>query len=63
MEYPLHKLNAGGVFMCRRNHLWGFSLIAFGLGLIVGLCLESGFFCSFLGVGVITLGFWCMGRK
>ena len=49
--------------MCRRNHLWGFSMIAFGLGLIVGLCLESGFFCSFLGVGLITLGFWCLGKR
>ena len=38
-------------------------MIAFGLGLIVGLCLESGFFCSFLGVGMIALGFWSLGKR
>lgn len=49
--------------MCRKNQLCGCALIAFGLGLLIGSCLESGFFCFFIGVGIMALGFWCNGRK
>lgn len=49
--------------MCRKNQLCGCALIAFGLGLLIGSCLESGFFCFFIGVGIMALGFWCSGRK
>lgn len=49
--------------MCRRNHLCGCALIAFGFGLLIGTCLESGFIGFCLGFGIILLGFWCMGRK
>ena len=32
--------------MCRRNQLFGWMLLAFGLGLLIGKCLESGFISS-----------------
>ena len=37
--------------MCRRNQMWGCCLIAFGLGLLIGLCLESSFICGCIGIG------------
>lgn len=49
--------------MCRRNHMYGFGLIAFGLGLLIGLCLESGFLCSCLGVGFVIAGIFCIQKK
>ena len=49
--------------MCRKNLLCGCALIAFGLGLLIGTWLESGFFCFFLSMTMIALGFWCSGRK
>ncbi|MBQ3541771.1 MAG: hypothetical protein IJA45_01435 [Oscillospiraceae bacterium] len=49
--------------MCRRNQLCGSALITFGLGLLVGNCLESGFFCFLMGLGIIFLGLWCIGKK
>lgn len=49
--------------MCRRNHLCGCALIAFGFGLLIGTCLESGFVCFCIGIGIMGLGFWCMGKK
>ena len=53
--------------MCRRNQVCGCVLIAFGFGLLVGLCLESGFFFSFMiafGAGLLLglfleSGFFC----
>jgi len=49
--------------MCRKNQLCGCALITFGLGLLVGNCLESGFVCFVIGVGISVLGFWCAGKK
>jgi len=49
--------------MCRKNQLCGCALIAFGLGLLVGTCLEATFFCTTLGLGIMALGFWCNGKK
>lgn len=49
--------------MCRRNHLCGCALVTFGLGLLIGTWLESGFVCFFIGLGIISLGFWCMKKK
>jgi hypothetical protein len=49
--------------MCRRNQVCGFVLIALGFGVLVGLCLESGFFFSLLSLGVMGLGFWCLRHK
>ena len=49
--------------MCRKNQLCGSALIAFGLGLLIGICLESGFFCFLIGVGIMGLGCWCLGKR
>ena len=48
--------------MCRKNHLRGCCILFFGLGLIVGHCLESWFFCCFGGIVLIVLGI-CVSRK
>ncbi len=49
--------------MCRKNHLRGCCLMAFGLGLILGHCLESWMLCCCGGGALIVLGFSVMGRK
>lgn len=48
--------------MCRQNQLWGFIMMAFGLGLLIGLWLEGGFFCGCIGFGLMILGA-CVLRK
>ena len=50
-------------FMCRRNVFWGWVLIAFGLGLLFGMCLESGFWCSCGALLIICAGFFNLRRK
>ncbi|MBQ2784994.1 MAG: hypothetical protein IJF02_00610 [Oscillospiraceae bacterium] len=49
--------------MCRRSYLCGCALIAFGFGLLVGSCFESGFLSFSIGSAIIALGLWCMGKK
>lgn len=49
--------------MCRQNQLWGCALIAFGLGVLVGLWLEGGFFSHCFGFGVIFFGFSMLHRR
>jgi hypothetical protein len=49
--------------MCRRNELCGCALITFGLGLLIGILLESGFISSCIGLVFIGLGFWCGKKK
>ena len=44
--------------MCRKNHLHGCCVMAFGAGLIVGYCLESWAICCFGGLMLIALGFF-----
>ncbi len=41
--------------MCRKNRLHGLCILCFGLGLIVGHCLESWLLCC--GGGVVLIGF------
>ncbi len=48
--------------MCRRNQLWGWLLMAFGFGLLLGLWLEGGFFCHCFGFGSMIVGF-CICRR
>ena len=48
--------------MCRVNQLWCYICIAFGVGLLVGLWLEGGFFAHCFGIGMILLG-PCLMRK
>lgn len=49
--------------MCRRNQLLGCAVIAFGLGLLVGHCLESALVCNTAGVVIIVFGFGVLKRK
>lgn len=49
--------------MCRRNQLLGFGMLAFGLGLLVGCRVESGFFCSCWGIILTVLGVIWLQKK
>ena len=42
--------------MCRKNQLWGCVLMAFGLGLLIGIRLEGGFLCHCVCFGVVAVG-------
>lgn len=42
--------------MCRKNHLWGGLLTAFGVGLLIGIWLEGGFFCHIFSLAMIIAG-------
>ena len=48
--------------MCRRNQLWGYALLAFGVGVLVGTWLDSGLFCHLFGLLAIFCG-WGICRK
>ena len=48
--------------MCRKNRLHGCCLFFFGLGLIVGHCLESWLLCVAGGLALLVLGL-CVMRK
>lgn len=49
--------------MCRRNQLWGCCAAAFGLGLLIGHCFESGLMSIGIGVGLILLGLSLLRNK
>ena len=49
--------------MCRKNHLHGCCILCFGLGLMVGHCLESWFLCFFGGLFLLFFGFSVLCRK
>lgn len=49
--------------MCRKHHLWGYSCVAFGVGLMVGYSLESWFLCVCGGIAVAVFGFCTLRRK
>lgn len=49
--------------MCRRNQLFGVALAAFGLGLLLASCLESGFLCGCFGVIAMVLGILMLQKK
>lgn len=49
--------------MCRRYELWGWLLIAFGVGVLCGIFLESGFLCSCIGVGMVAGGIVILQKK
>jgi len=48
--------------MCRQNQLWGGLMLAFGVGVLVGLWLEGGFLAHCFGFGLVIIGFG-IGRK
>ena len=49
--------------MCRKNHLRGSLLLGFGLGLLIGKCLESWLLCTCGGLCLLILGICILGRK
>ena len=49
--------------MCRRNSLWGCVLMSFGLGLLIGMCLKSGFWCNCGALMIICAGLFTLRRK
>ena len=49
--------------MCRKNQLLGGMLMAFGLGLLMGKCLEAGFMSSFFGLAIVVGGVAVMRQK
>lgn len=49
--------------MCRKNHLHGCCFVVFGIGVMIGHCLESWFLCSCVGIALIILGFCVMRQK
>lgn len=48
--------------MCRQNQLLGCALMAFGVGVLIGMWLEGGFLSICLGFGLLICGF-CVIRK
>lgn len=49
--------------MCRHNQLWGFVAIAFGLGILIGTWIESGFLTGCLGLGLVLAGCACLRKR
>lgn len=49
--------------MCRKKQMQGFCCLCFGLGLMVGYCLESWFFCSVGGAVLIVFGMMIARKK
>lgn len=52
----------GVFFMCRKKHLHGCCMVFFGLGLILGHCLESWLLCCFGGLVLAGVGI-CVARQ
>ena len=53
----------GGVFMCRQYVLYGWILISFGVGVLVGMRLESDFCANLVGIGAILGGLSVMQKR
>ncbi len=49
--------------MCRKSHLHGWCMLLFGLGVMIGHCLDSWFLCCCGGFTLIILGFCVMHRN
>jgi hypothetical protein len=49
--------------MCRYSFLRGVGLMTFGVGLLIGCGMESGFWCCVLGVGAIISGIIFLQKK
>lgn len=63
-EYtPCISIGRGCIFMCRKNHLWGLAVLAFGLGLLAGCWLESEVSQICFGLMLIAGGFLIFQKK
>lgn len=49
--------------MCRKQQLRGCLCLGFGLGLLVGRCLESDFLCLWGGAFLVIWGICTLQRK
>lgn len=49
--------------MCRRNQLLGVAAMAFGVGLMVGGHLATGFWCGFAGFIFLAVGISLCAKK
>lgn len=49
--------------MCRRNQMLAYLMVGFGLGLMIGHCMESWLICVCGGVAFLVLGFKGTWRK
>lgn len=49
--------------MCRRSCLYGFGIIALGLGILVGYSIESWFWCTCISIGLMLAGFCLMRHR
>ena len=49
--------------MYRHNRLYGCGTLAFGLGLLIGLWIGSGFWAYFFGFGLAALGCSMLCKK
>ena len=49
--------------MCRKNHLLGCCVAAFGIGMLIGNLIDSGFVCICVGIGLALLGFVLRRQK
>ena len=49
--------------MCRKNRARGWALLALGLGILGGFCIDSWLLCAFLGLGFLGLGICLMKRR
>lgn len=49
--------------MCKQNQLFGFVLIAFGAGVLLGCWLTSEFFATCAGIGAVALGVLILHKK
>ena len=63
IRYTLCINYAGGVFMCRRNHLRGALLLGLGLGVLVGYMLESWLLCCGGGIALVGCGVIILSKK
>lgn len=49
--------------MCRKNYLWGFALLAFGLGLLAGCWLETELSRICFGIALMGGGYLIIQKK
>ena len=49
--------------MCRKNQLRGFVLLGFGIGLVVGHCLDSWLLCSCGGAALIMIALYILKTR
>lgn len=49
--------------MLRCNQLWAFTLLSFGVGILVGCVCQSGVLSTILALGAMGLGICILGRR